>query len=223
MKLNDEWKEAIAPYRDEAAFRVLFGRLLEEYKNHSICPPDGAIFRAFDLCKLDNVKVVILGQDPYFNKGQATGLAFSINPEVIGQNGITFPPTLNNIIKEVETEFGDCAVTDGNLDSWAEQGVLLLNTCLTVRQGTPLSHKTIGWDSFINCVIKRLNDMDNIVFLLWGANAKGYRPLLTNPNNLVLSCAHPSPLSASYGFFGCNHFKKANNFLDDNGKTPIKW
>jgi uracil-DNA glycosylase len=223
MKLNDDWKAAIAPYRDEASFRLLYGRLLKEYENYKICPPNGAVFRAFDLCSLANLKVVILGQDPYFNAGQATGLAFSVNPAVIGTNGIQFPPTLRNIIKEVEDEFGQCSVTDGNLDSWAQQGVLLLNTCLTVRMGKPLSHSKIGWDSFINSVIKRLNDEDGIVFLLWGGNAKSYLPLLTNPDNLVLTTTHPSPLSANYGFMGCKHFIKTNEFLEARGKTPIVW
>ena len=134
-----------------------------------------------------------------------------------------FPPTLRNIIKEVEDEFGACSVTDGNLDAWAEQGVLLLNTCLTVRMGKPLSHKDIGWDCFINAVIQRLNDEDNVVFLLWGSNAKQYRTQLYNPNNLVLTTTHPSPLSADNGFLGCGHFKEANEFLESVGKKPIKW
>ena len=223
MTLNADWKAAIGSYRDEAAFRVLYGKLLTEYKNYKICPPFDAVFRAFDLCALKNLKVVILGQDPYFNAGQATGLAFSINPDAIGKNGVQFPPTLRNIIKEVEDEFGSCSVESGNLDAWAEQGVLLLNTCLTVRMGKPLSHKDIGWDCFINAVIRRLNDEDNIVFLLWGGNAKQYRTYLTNPNNLVLSTTHPSPLSANNGFIGCGHFKKANDFLGEIGKKPIKW
>ncbi|MDR1917935.1 MAG: uracil-DNA glycosylase [Christensenellaceae bacterium] len=223
MKLNEDWKTAIEPYRDETALRALYGRLQKEYANHKICPPNEAVFRAFDLCSLNNLKVVILGQDPYFNAGQATGLAFSINPAVVGQNGVQFPPTLRNIIKEIESEFGSCAVADGNLDSWAKQGVLLLNTCLTVRQGAALSHQNIGWDSFINSVIKRLNDENDIVFLLWGGNAKAYRSFLTNPNNLVLTTTHPSPLSASYGFMGCGHFIKANEFLAEHGKTPIAW
>jgi uracil-DNA glycosylase len=223
MKLNEDWKRAIAPYRDEEAFRALYDKLKSEYANYKICPPDDAVFRAFDLCPLNNLRVVILGQDPYFNPGQATGLAFSVDPSVIGKNGIQFPPTLQNIIKEVQTEMGECTVTDGNLDGWAKQGVLLLNTCLTVRMGKPLSHKEIGWGSFINCVINRLNEEDGIVFMLWGANAKSYRSLLTNPNNLVLTSAHPSPLSANNGFFGCRHFIRANDFLEDSGRPPIKW
>jgi uracil-DNA glycosylase len=223
MKLNDDWKKAIEPYRDETAFRRLYNALLNEYRNYRVCPPFDAVFRAFDLCALRDLKVVILGQDPYFNVGQATGLAFSVNPEVIGKNGVQFPPTLRNIIKETEDEFGECSVADGNLDGWAKQGVLLLNTCLTVRMGKPLSHKEIGWDSFINCVIQRLNDENNIVFMLWGANAKAFRSYLTNPNNLVLTAPHPSPLSAGNGFFGCGHFVKANEYLTEAGKTPIKW
>jgi len=223
MKLNDAWKSAISPYRDDTAFRVLYNKLREEYAHYKICPNDEAVFRAFDLCVLKNLKVVILGQDPYFNLGQATGLAFSVNPAVVGKNGVPFPPTLNNIIKEVTDEYGVCNVVDGNLDSWATQGVLLLNTCLTVRLGKPLSHKDIGWDTFINAVIRRLNDENGIVFLLWGNNAKAYKAQLNNPNNLVLTASHPSPLSAHNGFFGCDHFKKANEFLVNIGKNPIKW
>ncbi|MDR0384161.1 MAG: uracil-DNA glycosylase [Christensenellaceae bacterium] len=223
MQLNMKWKEALAPYRDPAAFRELFDKLCAEYKYHKICPKEDAIFRAFDLCQKENVKVVILGQDPYFNEGQATGLAFSINPDDVLNKKITFPPTLRNIIQEVEAEFGSCMANDGNLDVWAEQGVLLLNTCLTVRQGFPLSHKNLGWNSFIDAVLKLLNSMDNLVFLLWGSNAKSYRPLFTNPKNIIFACAHPSPLSASMGFFGCEHFKRANEFLVKCGKTEIKW
>jgi uracil-DNA glycosylase len=223
VKLNEEWKTAISPYRDEAAFRILYGRLLKEYAEHKICPPFEAVFRAFDLCGLKDLKVVILGQDPYFNAGQATGLAFSVNPDAIGKNGVQFPPTLRNIIKEAEDEFGTCTAASGNLDVWAKQGVLLLNTCLTVRMGKPLSHKDIGWDCFINAVINRLNDENGIVFLLWGGNAKQYLPQLTNPNNLVLTTTHPSPLSANYGFIGCNHFVKANEFLTEQGKPPVVW
>lgn len=223
MKLNDDWKAAIAPYRDEAKFRTLYERLKTEYADNKICPPFDSVFRAFDLCRLQDLKVVILGQDPYFNAGQATGLAFSINPAAVGKNGVQFPPTLRNIIKEVEDEFGSCCVTDGNLDAWAKQGVLLLNTCLTVRMGKPLSHKDIGWDCFTNAVIQRLNDENNIVFLLWGSNAKQYRAQLYNPNNLVLTTTHPSPLSADNGFLGCGHFKEANEFLENVGKKPIKW
>jgi uracil-DNA glycosylase len=197
--------------------KTLREKLEEEYQTHKICPPRELVFSAFDLCPYENVKVVILGQDPYINENQAIGLAFSVS----GCGKYKFPPSLKNIIKEVRTEFGECAVEDGDLRPWARQGVLLLNTCLTVRQGHSLTHATLGWDTFINAVIVELNKKDDIVFVLWGRPAREYKKFLTNPKNLVLEAAHPSPLSAHNGFFGCGHFKKINEFLKTRNKKPI--
>jgi uracil-DNA glycosylase len=162
------------------------------------------------------VRVVILGQDPYFNPGQATGVAFSV-----GAGCTKFPPTLRNIIKEVRAEMGICTVEDGDLTPWVRQGVLLLNTCLTVREGTAFSHADIGWGGFIQHTIEVLNKKNNIVFVLWGNNAKKFMPMLTNKNNLVLTSSHPSPLSAHAGFFGCGHFRKINQFLVSKGSKAI--
>ena len=203
---------------DSEACKPLRGNLDREYTAHKICPPREQIFAAFDLCPFENVKVVILGQDPYFNENQAIGLAFSVSG---CGSGYKFPPSLKNIIKEVRAELGGCAVEDGDLRPWARQGVLLLNTSLTVRAGQPLSHAGIGWDTFINAVISSLDKKNDIVFVLWGSHARGYKKLLNNPRNLILESAHPSPLSAHNGFFGCGHFKKINEFLVARGKSPL--
>jgi len=200
-----------------SACKTLRENVVAEYETHKICPPRDLVFAAFDLCPHEDVKVVILGQDPYFNENQAIGLAFSVS----GGGKYKFPPTLKNIIKEVRADLGSCAVEDGDLRPWARQGVLLLNTCLTVRQGQPLSHAGLGWDTFINAVIKELDKKNDIVFVLWGGHARGYKKQLSNIRNLVLESAHPSPLSAHNGFFGCGHFKKINEFLVKRGKTPV--
>jgi len=219
MILNTDWKDFLKDCMPPCEKLALFGRIETEYKNFKICPPKNAVFNAFNQCSVGNVKVVILGQDPYFNPGQAVGMSFSIDPTV----KCTFPPSLRNIIKEVRSCFGECAVEDGDLTPWARQGVLLLNTCLTVRQGAALSHSNIGWESFTRGAIKCLNTKDDIVFVLWGSHAQKYKDLLTNPKNLVLCSAHPSPLSASRGFLGCRHFCRINDFLQTRDKTPIVW
>ena len=213
-----EWREKLGEVLTTNQFLDLSNRVEAEYKANIICPPQNRIFHALNLVKPDKVRVVILGQDPYFNPGQATGLAFSIPP-----NFSNFPPTLKNIIKEIKNEFGTCSVENGDLEPWARQGVLLLNTCLTVRQGACFSHKDIGWNLFIDAVIKRLNDIGGIIFVLWGANAKRFEWLITNSSNHILKSAHPSPLSAHYGFFGCNHFMKINEILGKSGDEDIKW
>jgi len=220
MHLNDDWKALLRECLDSAATRALFERVDAEYKTRKVCPPRDKVFAAFNECPACGVRVVILGQDPYFNPGQAVGMSFSINPTA---KGVMFPPSLRNIIQEVRACFGTCAVEDGDLTPWAHQGVLLLNTCLTVRQGSPLSHAELGWDTFTRAVISCLNEKSGIVFVLWGAHAGKYRELLTNPKNLVLSSAHPSPLSASRGFFGCRHFCKINDFLQKHDKPSINW
>jgi len=203
--------------------RQLAMRIEAEYAKHTICPPKDKLFSAFNICPPDNVKVVILGQDPYFNRGQAMGMCFSIDPNC----GCDFPPSLRNIITEIKSECGECSVEAGDLTSWAGQGVLLLNTCLTVKLGTPLSHVNIGWDSFTRAAISGISKHGGIVFVLWGSHAGKYRELIADKGakgkNLVLSCAHPSPLSASRGFFGCGHFLKINEHLKSIGKSPIIW
>ena len=219
MTLNPEWKEFLIDYLKTPQARELQQRVLNEYNSRKICPPKDKVFSAFNNCPPDKVSVVILGQDPYFNVGQAMGMCFSIDPE----SKCTFPPSLSNIIKEIKDEYGECRVENGDLSPWAKQGVLLLNTSLTVRMGMPLSHADIGWEGFTRAVITALNRQGNIVFVLWGSHAAKYRDLITDKSNLILSCAHPSPLSASRGFFGCGHFKKINEFLLGLEKTPIIW
>ena len=220
MNLPIEWKEVLKEYLGTQNARDLYNRVDSEYSNNNICPPREKLFSTFHACKPNDVSVVILGQDPYFNKGQATGMAFSIDPTC----KCKFPPSLRNIITEIKSEFGHCAVENGDLSKWAEQGVLLLNTCLTVKQGEPLSHADIGWDSFTRAVMSCLNNMDRpIVFVLWGGHAKRYRDLVTGKHHLVLTSAHPSPLSAHNGFFGCDHFKMINNFLLGLEKSGIVW
>ena len=218
MKLPDVWKEFLREYLATAWARELYARVEKEYATHRVCPPKDKLFSAFCVAPRD-VRVVIIGQDPYFNEGQATGMAFSIDPTC----GCKFPPSLSNIIKEVRDEFEKCAVANGDLEPWARQGVLLLNSALTVRLGEPLSHAGIGWTEFVRHVIAKLNELGGIVFLLWGGHAGGFRPMLTNPANLVLQSAHPSPLSASRGFFGNGHFKRANEFLAALGRGEIEW
>ena len=218
MTLNKDWRSALHDCINSREFEQLLTKAEAEYNTHKICPPRHKVFAALNLCPVANVKVVILGQDPYFNPGQAVGLAFSVE-----HTCTKFPPTLGNIIKEVRANCGTCNVEDGDLTPWVKQGVLLLNTCLTVREGQPLSHKDLGWDCFINAVIAALNQQGGLVFVLWGSNAQKYAPLLTNPKNLVLKSAHPSPLSASRGFLGCRHFSQINDFLVKNGNPPIRW
>ena len=192
--------------------------LKEEYSTRIIYPDMHNIFNALKLTPYENVKVVILGQDPYHGPGQAHGLCFSV------RKGVEPPPSLKNIFKEISTEFGYPIPPHGELTSWAEQGVLLLNTVLTVRSGTPNSHKGKGWEILTDKIISLLNERtEPIVFLLWGANARSKKSLITNTRHLVLETVHPSPLSAYNGFFGCDHFKKANIFLRNNGLEIIDW
>ncbi|MDR0462383.1 MAG: uracil-DNA glycosylase [Christensenellaceae bacterium] len=219
MKLTPEWKEFLSEYLKTPQARELQTRVLNEYGKHKVCPPSEKVFSAFDACLPDKVNVVILGQDPYFNAGQAMGMAFSIDPTC----KCDFPPSLRNIITEVKSEYGTCNVEDGDLTPWAKQGVLLLNTSLTVRMGAPLSHAEMGWDGLTRSVISALNKRGNIAFVLWGSHAAKYAELITDKSNLVLKCAHPSPLSASRGFFGCGHFKKIDEYLKSLDKSEIVW
>ena len=190
----------------------------EEYANKTIYPEKKNIYAALEKTPYENVKVVILGQDPYHGEGEAHGLSFSVCP------GIKIPPSLKNIYKELNSELGCYIPNNGYLDKWAKQGVLLLNAVLTVQKDTPASHKGKGWEIFTDKIIEEINKKDEpVVFMLWGNFAKSKESLLTNPKHLVLSSAHPSPFSARHGFFGNNHFKIANEFLEKNGLRPIDW
>lgn len=212
-----EWKDFINNEAKKEYYINLAKKVKYEYANY-LCHPDAKdIYNAFRLTKFNDVKVVILGQDPYHEPNQAHGLAFSVLCDKL-------PPSLVNIYKEMESDLGVKINQDGNLDYLARQGVLLLNTTLTVRNGLAFSHKDFGWDIFTDNVIKKLNEVDRpIVFILWGAPAQKKEALLNNPKHLIIKSAHPSPLSAYRGFFGSKPFSKTNDFLINNGQEPIKW
>jgi len=218
VNIGNSWDEKLAGEFDKEYYKKLRGMLAHEYKNHTVYPDMYDIFNALKYTPYEKVKAVILGQDPYHGPGQAHGLCFSV------RRGVPAPPSLQNIFKELEADLGVAPPSHGELTSWAKQGVLLLNTVLTVRQGQPNSHRPLGWEIFTDRVIKLLDEAPQpIVFLLWGANAKAKRDLLTNPDHLVLTAAHPSPFSAYSGFFGCRHFSKTNEFLTAHGVEPIDW
>lgn len=216
--LENDWdlllkEETEQPYMEE--LRVF---LREEYRTQTIFPPKRDMFRALKLTPYADVKVVILGQDPYHGDGQAMGMSFSV------RDSVRVPPSLQNIYKEIENTTGRAQPASGDLTRWAEQGVLLLNTVLTVRRGQAGSHRGHGWERFTDFIISLLNQREKpIVFLLWGADARRKRELITNPVHTVLTAAHPSPLSAYNGFFGCDHFNKANSALRASGQPPILW
>ena len=219
MKFFDNsWDEVLEEEFNKSYFQELLLKVDEEYQKHTVYPPQDKIFSAFKLCDYKDIKVVLLGQDPYHGYGQAHGLCFSVLP------GVTPPPSLKNIFKEMADDVHVSEPNHGCLVSLARQGVLLLNTVLTVREGQPNSHAGLGWQTFTDAVIKKVNELDKpVVFLLWGANAKSKIPLITNKKHLILSCAHPSPFSAYNGFFGCKHFSKTNAFLKANGREEINW
>lgn len=199
-------------------YKKLVLYLKREYENHKIFPPRKEVFTAFRLTPYKNVKVVILGQDPYFSEGQAHGLSFSV------KKGVPIPKSLVNIFKELSSDCGCYYPNNGFLEKWAKQGVLMLNTVLTVREGAPNSHKGIGWEQFTDEAIKILNNKEEpIVFILWGSNAKSKKKLITNSKHLVIQSAHPSPMAAYGGFFGSKPFSKTNDFLIKNGIEPIDW
>ena len=198
--------------------RELYKKVKEEYATHMIFPPSNEVFSAFELTPLADVKVVILGQDPYHNVGQAHGLCFSVKPDV------EIPPSLVNIYKELHDDLGCYIPNNGYLVKWAKQGVLMLNTVLTVRAHQANSHRGIGWEEFTNAAIRVLNEQDRpIVFILWGSPAQRKKEMLNNPKHLILEAPHPSPLSAYRGFFGSKPFSQTNAFLEKNGLTPIDW
>ena len=206
-------QESAKPYYND-----LMRFVEEEYEKGEVFPPKEKIFRSLELTPIDSVKCVILGQDPYHDVGQAHGLAFSVNP------GVKIPPSLQNIYKELHDELGTYIPDNGFLEKWAKQGVLLLNTVLTVRAHEANSHKGKGWEEFTDSVISEVNKLDTpVVFMLWGKPAQSKKKLLINPKHLVLETVHPSPLSVYRGFWGCGHFAKCNEFLEANGETPIDW
>lgn len=219
IEFNNDWDKLLEDEFKKEYYLKLRQFLINEYKTQTIFPGMYDIFNAFKYTSYENVKAVIIGQDPYHGIGQAHGLCFSV------KKGVVPPPSLVNIFKEIKSDLGiDNTGKHGELTKWAENGVLLLNNVLTVREGLANSHKGIGWENFTDNVIKLLNIREKpMVFLLWGGNARTKKKLVTNPVHLVLECAHPSPLSAYNGFFGCGHFSKANEFLKNNGIEEIDW
>ncbi len=218
INIEDSWKSQLADEFAKEYFLQLIQFVKSEYKSHIIFPPGKQIFNAFDNCPFEKTKVVIIGQDPYHGPAQAHGLCFSV------ADGIQKPPSLLNIFKELKLDIGKEIPINGNLINWAQQGVLMLNATLTVRANEAGSHQNKGWEIFTDAVIKKLSDhKENLVFILWGAYAQKKANYINRKKHFVVESAHPSPLSASRGFFGQNHFSKTNAFLEKNGKKPIVW
>lgn len=216
--ISNDWLTPLKPEFSKPYYARLYQKVKEEYSTRQVYPPAEDIFNAFALTPLNQVKVVILGQDPYHGRGQAHGLCFSVKPNV------EIPPSLMNIYQELSEDVGCYIPNNGYLVKWAEQGILLLNTVLTVRAHQANSHRGIGWEEFTDAAIRILNEQDRpMVFILWGRPAQMKRSMLNNPKHLILEAAHPSPLSASRGFFGCGHFSQTNRFLKANGLDPIDW
>ena len=216
--INNDWLDALKDEFKKPDYAKLHKKVLEEYHTHLIFPPADDIFNAFHLTPLKNVKVVILGQDPYHNVNQAHGLCFSVKPEV------EIPPSLVNIYKELHDDLGCEIANHGYLTKWAKQGVLMLNTVLTVRAHQANSHRGIGWEEFTDAALRAVNAQDRpIVYILWGKPAQAKKSMLTNPKHLILEAPHPSPLSAYRGFFGSKPFSKTNEFLKAHGVEPIDW
>jgi uracil-DNA glycosylase len=218
VKIDASWKKVLAQEFEKDYFEKLSAFVRDEYRTHKIYPPAKLIFNAFDQCPFDKVKVVILGQDPYHGPGQAHGLCFSVN------DGIPFPPSLRNIFKELQQDVGKAIPSTGNLTDWAKQGVLLLNATLTVRAGQAGSHQKKGWEQFTDAVIHQINTQkEHVVFILWGSYAIRKGEFIDQTKHLVLTSVHPSPLSASRGYFGNKHFSRANTFLKQHERPPINW
>tara|TARA_B100002052_G_scaffold266842_1_gene264328 strand:- start:119 stop:805 length:687 start_codon:yes stop_codon:yes gene_type:complete len=218
VDIDKSWYEVLNGEFDKPYFFKIREFVRMEYKNKVIFPEPKDIFNAFNSTSFNQVKVVIVGQDPYHGDGQAHGLSFSVN------KGVDIPPSLKNIFKEIEDDLGLVPKNSGNLQHWADQGVLLINTVLTVEKGKPHSHKGIGWEEFTNTAIKKLSEKRHgLVFLLWGNSAQEKEKLIDLDRHLVLKSVHPSPLSAYNGFFGCKHFSQTNNYLDSINKSPIQW
>jgi uracil-DNA glycosylase len=218
VKIEASWKTQLQEEFDKPYFKQLTEFVRSEYVSQTIYPPAKLIFNAFDQCPFDRVKVVILGQDPYHGPGQAHGLCFSVN------DGVEFPPSLRNIFKEIQADTGASIPASGNLERWAKQGVLLLNATLTVRAHTAGSHQKKGWEQFTDAVIHLVADkLDNVVFILWGNYAISKGEFIDARKHLILKSVHPSPLSASRGFFGNHQFSTTNKYLEKHGKEPVKW
>ena len=216
--ITGDWARVLQPEFSKPYYKDLYEFVRNEYAHGQVFPPPEDLFTAFHLTPLSQVKVVILGQDPYHNIGQAHGLSFSV------REGIEIPPSLENIYQELHEELGCYIPDNGYLVKWAEQGVLMLNAVLTVRAHRAHSHAGKGWEHFTDAAIKAVNGQDRpVVFLLWGRDARNKKAMLNNPNHLILEAPHPSPLSAYRGFFGCGHFKAANEFLAAHGETPVDW
>jgi uracil-DNA glycosylase len=216
--IHDSWKEVLLDEFQQPYFLQLKNFLTNDKQTYTIYPPGSLIFNAFNSTPFDQVKVVLLGQDPYHGSGQAHGLCFSV------PKGIPAPPSLVNMFKELKSDLGIPVPPHGNLEKWAQQGVLLLNTSLTVRAGMALSHQGKGWEQFTDKVIKTLSERrKGLVFILWGRNAKAKEAFIDTSKHFILTAAHPSPLSAYNGFFGCKHFSKTNKILEEQGFSPIDW
>jgi uracil-DNA glycosylase len=218
VALEPSWKAALSPVFQSDSFLKLAEFVKQEYQQHQVFPPGKKIFSAFWHCPLPEVKVVILGQDPYHGEGQANGLAFSVAP------GLPFPPSLLNIFKELKTDLGIPMPPNGDLTRWADQGVFLLNATLTVRANSAGSHQNQGWETVTDAVIQTIShERKGVVFLLWGAYAQKKEELIDAKKHCILKAPHPSPLAAHRGFWGCKHFSKANDYLVSTGQTPISW
>jgi len=218
IRLESTWKSRLEPEFEKSYFKQLISFVKSEYASHTIYPPGKLIFSAFDHCPFDKVKVVIIGQDPYHGAGQANGLCFSVS------DGVRFPPSLQNIFKEIQSDLGQPAPKSGNLERWADQGVFLLNATLTVRAETPGSHQNKGWEEFTDAVIKVLTEeKENLVYILWGSYAQKKGELIDTKKNLVIKSAHPSPFSAHRGFLGSKPFSQTNAYLKGLGLGEIEW
>lgn len=218
VKIEESWQKILKEEFEKPYFKNLVSFVKDEYASQKVYPPGHQIFNAFERCPFDDVKVVILGQDPYHGPNQANGLAFSV------KDGVRIPPSLINIFKEIKNDLGKDLPATGNLERWAEQGVLLLNATLTVRASDAGSHQKKGWEEFTDAVVQQVNDQKSgVVFMLWGAYAQKKGAFIDERKHLVLKAAHPSPFAADRGFFGTHHFSKANEYLKAQGKEPIDW
>ncbi|MFT2009876.1 uracil-DNA glycosylase [Pontibacter sp. 13R65] len=218
VKIEESWQKVLHDEFEKPYFKNLVAFVKDEYTSQKVYPPGNQIFNAFEMCPFDQVKVVILGQDPYHGPNQANGLAFSVKDEV------RMPPSLINIFKEIKSDLGKDLPATGNLERWAKQGVLLLNATLTVRASQAGSHQKKGWEQFTDAVVQQVNEQkEHVVFMLWGAYAQKKGAFINTAKHLVLQSAHPSPFAADRGFFGNRHFSKANAYLQSKGKEPIEW
>ncbi|MCI5742484.1 MAG: uracil-DNA glycosylase [Bacteroides sp.] len=218
VQIEESWKQILSAEFEKDYFRQLTDFVRNEYRSTTVYPPGKLIFNAFNLCPFEQVKVVIIGQDPYHGPGQAHGLCFSVN------DNVPFPPSLRNIFKEIQDDLGKPIPESGNLTRWAKQGVLLLNATLTVRAHQAGSHQRRGWEEFTDAAIRALAEQrEHLVFILWGAYAQKKGAFIDRSRHLVLTSVHPSPLSAHNGFFGNRHFSRANEYLQQHGQTPIEW